>query len=131
LGSIISEDSKSKREIIKRIFEARISFNQKGGLFTSRNISIRTRINLLKTYVWSIMPYGSETWTIAKEEQRRIEAFEMWCYRRMFKISWTGMVTNKEVLERMAERKTVWNSIKKRRNECIGRVLRHGGLRKR
>jgi len=109
LGSIISEDGISKREIIKRICQAKISFNKKRGLFTLRNISIRTRINLLKTYVWSIMLYGSKTWTISKEEQRRIEAFEIWCYRRMLKISLTDMVTNKEVLERVSERKTLWN----------------------
>jgi len=57
----------------------------------------------MKTYVWNIMLYGSETWAIAKAEQKRIEAFEMWCYRRMLKISWMNMVTNEEVLERMAE----------------------------
>jgi hypothetical protein len=45
------------------------------------------------------MLYGSETWTITKAEQGRIEAFEMWCYRRMLKISWMDMVTNEEVLE--------------------------------
>ncbi|KAF0693084.1 Uncharacterized protein FWK35_00035702, partial [Aphis craccivora] len=79
---------------------------------------VRTRINLLMTYVWSIMLYGSVTWTIAKTERRRIEAFEMWCFRRMLKISWTNMVSNEEVLERMS----------RRRNEWIGHVLRHGGL---
>jgi len=85
-------------------------------------------INFLRTHVWSIMLYDSETWTIAKEEQKRIEAFEMWCYRRMLKISWTDMVTNKEALERRAERRTLWNSIKKRRYKRIGHVLRHGGF---
>jgi len=74
------------------------------------------------------MLYDSKTWTIAKEKQRRIDALEMWCYRRMLKINWTGTVTNKEVLERMAERRTPWNSIKKWRNEWIGHVLRHGEL---
>jgi hypothetical protein len=80
------------------------------------------------TYVWSIMLYGNKTWTIAKAERRRIEAFKMWCFRRMLKISWTDMVSNEEVLERMSVRRTLWSSIKKRRNEWIGHVLRHGGL---
>jgi hypothetical protein len=74
------------------------------------------------------MLYGSETWTIAKAEQEIIEAFEMWCYRRILKISWMDMVTNEEVLERMAEKRTLWNVVKKRRNEWIGHVIRHGGL---
>lgn len=122
LGSIVSKDGKSKKEIMKRISQAKISFNQKRRLFTSKNISIPTRINHLKTYVWSIMLclYGSKTWTIAKEEQKIIKAFEMWCYRRMLTISWTGMITNEEVLGRMSEKRTLWNNIKKKRNEWIG-----------
>lgn len=128
LGSIISKDGRSAKEIVKRICQAKIAFNKKRGLFTSKSISVRTRINLLMTYVWSIMLYGNETWTIAKTERRRIEAFEMWCFRRMLKISWTDMVSNEEVLERMPVRRTLWSSIKRRRNEWIGHVLRHGGL---
>ncbi|XP_025417940.1 uncharacterized protein LOC112688792 [Sipha flava] len=128
LGSIISKDGRSKKEIVKRICQAKLAFNKKRGLFTSKSTSVRTRINLLMTNVWSIMLYGSETWTIAKAERRRIKAFEMRCFRRMLKISWTDMVSNEEVLERMSARRTLWSSIKKRRNEWIGHVLRHGGL---
>ncbi|KAL4084163.1 hypothetical protein QTP88_027996 [Uroleucon formosanum] len=111
LGSIVSKDDRSKKEIVKRICQAKIPFNKKRGLFTSKNISVRTRINLLMTYVWSIMLYGSETWTIAKAERRRIEAFEIWCFRRMLKISWTDMVSNEEVLERMSVRRTLWSRL--------------------
>jgi hypothetical protein len=78
--------------------------------------------------MYGIMLYGNETWTIAKEERKRIEAFEIWCFRKMLKISWTDIVTIEEVLERMSEGRTLWNSIKKRRNEWIGHVLRYGGL---
>lgn len=78
MGSIVSKDGRSVKKIVKRICQAKIAFNKKRGLFTSKDISVRTRINLLMTYVWSIMLYGSETWTIAKAERRRIEAFEMW-----------------------------------------------------
>jgi len=60
------------------------------------------------------MLYGCETWTIAREEMRRIEAFETWCYRRMQKISWTDRITNEEVLEKVSERKSMWKSIQKR-----------------
>lgn len=74
------------------------------------------------------MLYGCETWTIAKEERRRIEAFEMWCYRRMKKIRWTDRITNEEVLEGVSEKKSIWKNIQKRRNELIGHILRHDGL---
>lgn len=61
------------------------------------------------------MLYDSEMQTVVKEEQRRIKDFEMSCYRRMLKISEMDMVTNKEVLERMSGRKTLWSSIRKRK----------------
>ena len=128
LGSIISSDGKCKKEIIKRICQAKVAFNKKRSLFTSKNIDLRIRKKLLKTYIWSIMLYGCETWIIAKEERRRIEAFEMWCYRRMEKIRWTDRMTNEEVLERVSEKKSIWKSIQKRRNELIGHILRHDGL---
>lgn len=66
--------------------------------------------------LWSTMLYGSETWTISKVKQRRIEAFELQCYRRMLKVNWMDMVTNEEILERVGEKRTLWNIIMKRRN---------------
>ena len=117
LGSIISNGGRNKREIIKRIFQAKIAFNRKKTLLASRNISLKIRKNLLKTYVWSIALYGCETWTIATEERRRLESFKMWCYRRMLRISWMDRITNDEVLERITEGKLIWKNIVRRRNE--------------
>lgn len=71
---------------------------------------------------------GSKMWKIAKEERRKIEAFEVWCCRRMIEISWTDMVTNKDNTRKNVREKN-YNmefGIKKRRNQWIGRVLRHG-----
>jgi hypothetical protein len=67
-----------------------VTFNKKRNIFILKRIDFNIKKNLLKTYIWSIMLYGCETWTIAREEMRKIEAFEMWCYRRMQKISWTN-----------------------------------------
>jgi len=79
LGSTISSDGRCKKEIIKRICQAKVAFNKKRSVFTSRKNDLSTRRNLLKTYIWSVMLYGCETWTIANEEMRRIEEFEMRC----------------------------------------------------
>ena len=68
----------------------------------------------MKTYVWSIAMYGCETWTIGEAERIRLEAFEMWRYRRMKNIKWMDRVTNKKVLGRIGERRTLWKSLKKR-----------------
>ena len=57
----------------------------------------------------------------------RLEAFEMWCYRRMRNIKWMDRITNEEVLGRIRERRTLWKSLKKRRGQMMGHTLRHGG----
>jgi len=106
LGSTISSDGTCKKKIIRRIWQAKVAFNKKRSLFqSSRNIELNIRKNLLKTYIWSIMLYGCKTWTIVRVEMRNKEAFEMWCYRKMEKISWTDRITNEEFLKRVLKRK--------------------------
>ena len=78
-------------------------------------------------YGGSIALYGCETWTIGEAERKRMEVFEMWCYRRMMNIKWMDRITN-EVLGRFGERRTLWKSLKKRRGQMMGHTLRHGGL---
>ena len=72
--------------------------------------------------------YGCETWRVGEAERKRLEAFEMWCYRSMLKINWIDRITNEEVLERIGERRTLWKSQRKRRGRMMGHTLRHGGL---
>ena len=65
-----------------------------------RNIRKQTKLKLLNCYVFSVLNYGCESWTWNKAMQKKIDAFEVWCYRRMFKISWKDKVRNEEVLRR-------------------------------
>jgi len=83
LGSIISNDGRSKKEIKSRIEQAKKAFLLKNKLLTSKNVDLRTRKRLIKTYVWSTAFYGSETWTLNKKEQTILETFEIWCLRKM------------------------------------------------
>jgi len=62
-------------------------------------VGLDTRKNFLKIYIWSVTLYGCETWTVSATEKKKLEAFEMWCYRKMFKIIWSDRVTNEEVKE--------------------------------
>ena len=57
--------------------------------------------NIIKCYIWNIALYGAETWTLWKVDQKYLESFEMWCYRRIEKISWTDHLRNEEVLHRV------------------------------
>ena len=65
----------------------------------------------------STLMYGSECWTISSEMEKKLEAMEMWCYRRMLRLSWTRKVTNEEVLKRVGEGRTLMKRIRKRQLE--------------
>ena len=89
------------------------------------NIDLKIRKTLLKTYMWSVAFYGCEAWTIGKGERRRIEGFEMWCYRKLLKISWVGKVTNEDVWNAANEKKSLYPNIKRRLDRFIDHTLRH------
>jgi len=97
-------------------------------MFISRNIDKKVRKNLLKAYVWSVALYGSETWTIGKTEEKRLLAFETWCYRRLLRISWTKHITIEEVYRRVGETRSFLKTLKTRRAKLIGNILRQNSL---
>ena len=74
--------------------------------------------------VWSVLLYGSETWTLKKDDIKRLESCEMWIWRRMEKISWREHVRNEEVLRRVGEERSLRNTIWKRKARWIGHVMR-------
>jgi hypothetical protein len=86
LGSILTNDGRCTREIKSRIAMAKASFN-KMTHFTSK-LGLNLRKKVVKCYIWSMALYGAETWTLRAADQKYLESFEMWCWRRMEKISW-------------------------------------------
>jgi hypothetical protein len=86
------------------------------------------RKKLVKCYVWSIALYGAETWTLRAVDQKHLESFEMWCLRRMEKISWTDHVRNEDVLLRVKEQRNIPHEIRKRKTNWIGHILRRNCL---
>jgi hypothetical protein len=85
---------------------AKAAFNKKRVLFTSK-MDLALRKKLEKCYVWSIALYGAETWTLRSVDRKHLESFEMWCWRRMEKISWTDHGRNEEVLLRVKEQRNI------------------------
>ena len=83
-----------------------------------------TKCRVLECYVMSTLMYGRECWTITSEMEKKLEAMEMWCYRRMLRLSWTKKVTNEEVLKRIREGRTLMKRIRKRQLEFLGHVMR-------
>jgi hypothetical protein len=89
---------------------------------------LEVRKNIVKCYVWSIALYGAETWTLRAVDQKHLESFEMWCWRRMEKISWTDHVKNEEVLLRVKEQRNILHEISKRKSNWIVHILRRNCL---
>ena len=98
LGYMATEDGKCDKEIKRRIGIASTAFESMAKILTSRNISIELRSCIAKCYIWSTLLYGAETWTLSKVTSDKLEAIEMWLYRRMLRISWKEHNTNGEVL---------------------------------
>jgi len=131
LGQLISEDGRSDNEIKKRIHLAKMAFLNMKKILINQDISGRTKFRLLKCYIWSLFLYGSETWTTKKSTEAKIEAFEMWCYRRMERVSWKEMKTNEEVLRDIGmKEKCLLKMIKKRKLAYYGHIRRHNTLQK-
>jgi len=82
----------------------------------------------VKCYIWSIALYGAGTWTLRTVDQKHLERFEMWCWRRMGKISWTDHVRNEEVLLGVKEQRNILHEIRKRKANWIGHILRRNCL---
>jgi len=99
------------------------TFNKKRALFTST-----LRKKLVKFYIWSIVLYGAETWSLRAVDQKHLESFEMWCWRRMGTISWTDHVRNEEVLLRVKEQRNILREISKWKANWFGHILRRNCL---
>lgn len=124
LGSTMTSDGRSTTEIKKRIGIAKTAFQKMRPLLTNLKLNIKTRIRALKTYVWSTLTYGCETWTQNKEIQDRLEAFEMWTLRRMLKIPWTARKTNIQVLQQAETQRELMQQINRRQLKFMGHVTR-------
>jgi len=108
---------------------AKNAFNQRKELLSkSLNKDIKKRI--IKAIIWSVALYAAETWTYKKEDIRRLEAFEMWVWRRMEKISWRDMKTNEEVLQLVPEKRSLMDVIWRRKKIWIGHIPRGESLLK-
>jgi hypothetical protein len=127
LGSILTNDERYTCEIKCRIAMAKAAFKKKKAVFTS-TLGLKLRKKLVKCYIWSIALYGAETWTLRSIDQKRLESFKMWCWRRMEKISWTDHVRNKEILLKVKEQRNILHEIRKRKANWIGHILRRNCL---
>uniref|UniRef100_A0A8D8Q737 Uncharacterized protein n=2 Tax=Cacopsylla melanoneura TaxID=428564 RepID=A0A8D8Q737_9HEMI len=94
-------------------------------IFKSHDLHLDIKIRLLRCYVFSVLFYGVEAWTLTEASAKKIEAFEMWLYRRILRVSWKDKVTNKEILRRMNKELEVLYIIKVRKLQYLGHIMRN------
>ena len=94
-----AQDGRCKQEIKTKTQIAKTTFNKVKHLIINRSLSLKLRRRFIKCYVWSTLMYGCEAWTITKDMETKIQAAEMWFFRRMTKISWTDLVSNEIVFK--------------------------------
>jgi hypothetical protein len=113
---------------MSRIAMAKAAFNKKKSLLTSK-LDLNLRKKLVECYLClNIALSGAETWTLRAVDRKYLESFEMRCCRRLEKISWTNRVRNEEVLHRIKEERNILQTIKRRKANWIGHILRRNCL---
>ena len=101
-GSKITADGDCSHEIKRRLLLGRKVMTNLDSILKSRDIILLTKVHLVKTMVFPVVMYGCESWTIKKAERRRIDAFELWCWRRLLRVPWTARRSNQSILKEMS-----------------------------
>ena len=99
LGSKITADGDCSHEIKRRLFLGRKVMTNLDSIFQSRDITLPTKVCLVKAMVFPVVMYGCESWTVKKAERRRIDAFVLWCWRRLLRVPWTARRSNQSILK--------------------------------
>ena len=100
-------------------------------ILKSRDITLPTNVHLVKTMVFPVVMYGYDSWTIKKAEHQRIDAFELWCWRRLLRVAWTARRSNQSILKEMSPGCSLEGLMLKLKLEYFGHLLRRAEYLKR
>lgn len=128
LGSIVNTNNDSSRDINQRIILAKKAFQNKYNLLTNKHITTETKKKFIKTLIWSVLLYGCETWIITIRDKKKLEAAEMWFWRKMCKTSWREKKSNEKLLSEIKERRQLIQSLESRQIKLIGHTIRHNNF---
>lgn len=127
LGAKVMNEGGCSEEIRRRIILGRKAMADLTKIWKDRDVSLDTKTRLVKALVHPIITYAAETWTIRKEDRKRIDAMEMWCWRKMMSIPWKAMWTNKAVLEKIKQPRSLYAEIIKQKLSYFGHIARKQG----
>ena len=102
LGSKITADGDCRHEIKRYLLLEKKVMTNLDSILKSRDITLPTKVRLVKAMVFPVVMYGCESWTVKKAECRRIDAFELWCWRRLLRVPWTAGRSNQSILKEIS-----------------------------
>ena len=102
LGSKITADGDCSHEIKRRLLLGRKVMTNLDSILKSRDVTLPTKVHLVKAMVFPVVIYGRESWTVKKAEHRNIDASELWCWRRLLRVPWTARRSNQSILKEIS-----------------------------
>ena len=123
-GSKSTEDGDCSQEIKRCLFLGRKVMTNLDSILKSRDVTLPTKAHLVKAMVFPVVMYGCESWTIKKAEHRRIDAFELWCWRRRLRVHLTARRSNQSILKEISPGCSLEGLMLKLKLQCFGRLIR-------
>ena len=130
LGQTITNEGQNNKQIVIHIAQAKLVFIKLKDVFMSRDISLSLKLKAISLYVYSILLYGEVTWTLYVDSIKKLEALEMWIFRRLARVSYKDRVTNEEVLRRLGVKRELLSKIRSHKLSYFGPIARHDSLQK-
>ena len=124
LGSKITEDGDCSHEIKRRLLLGRKVMTNLDSIFKSRDITLPTKVCLVKATVFPVVMYGCESWTVKKAEGRRIDAFELWCWKKLLRVAWTARRSNQSSLKEISPGCSLEGLMRKLKLQYFGHLIR-------
>ena len=128
LGSKITADGDCSHEIKRRLLFGRKVMTNLDSILKSRDITLPTKVCLVKAMVFPVVMYGCERWTVKKAECRRIDAFELWCWRRLLRVPWTARRSNQSILKEISPGCSLEGLMLKLKLQYFGQLMRRVDL---
>ena len=122
-GSKIAEDGDCSHEIKRHLLLGRKVMTNLDSIFKSRDITLPSKVRLVKAMVFPVVMYGCEIWTVKKAEHQRIDAFELWCWRRLLRVPWTARRSNQSILKEIGPGCSLEGMMLKRKLQYFGHFM--------
>ena len=123
LGSKITAEGDCRHEIIRRLLLVRKAMTNLDSILESNDITLSTKVHLVKAMVFPVVMYGCESWTLKKAEHRRIDTFELWCWRRLLRVPWTARRSTQSILNEISPEYSLEGLMLKLKFQYFGRLM--------